>query len=259
MAIADGLSWVFLAAALGAAPASSNDAGLRVDERQLAAVLGWELLWQDPPAGFRVPPGRAANVTLHRKGNSLAYCSRDFGVCARYRTDPNRNWQRVASSASDQDDPAAVLAFAGEKPRKPTGDTKPMFVGPDGTGFTGTFEPGIIWTAVIKLDDPEAVARRYRKIHPAEMDRLKQWIRDAEPRGADRVKSITIACFAPSDPMIYYYVDRAPEPVIMAAFWDREVQDWVSAASSQRFQAPERFDQMRRTIEKVACAVLRFN
>src|SRR5260370_40668377 len=93
-------------------------------------------------------------------------------------------------------------------------------------------------------------------MRPQGIGALEAWIRGQRTRNSE-VKSITIACFAPSDPIVYYFVDRpATGSVVMSAYWDRERKQWFVAASLERSQGPERFEQMRRTIESAPWSAL---
>jgi len=68
---------------------------------------------------------------------------------------------------------------------------------------------------------------------------------------------VGVTTFAPSDPVVYYFVDGpAKASAVMAAYWDRERKEWFVAASLERSQGPETFEKMRRTIHSVACSTL---
>jgi hypothetical protein len=250
--------------------ARAEDKALGRFEQQLAAVLRWEILWSDSPAGFQVPRDGSARFALHWtprefSASSLSYCSRDVGVCARYTVLPQRNWMRDANAKRDssESDIDAVAAFDGLKIREPaarTGSPPTITLGGPG-GLTGTLTPnsGIAWTATISLGGREEIVRQYRQMRPPEIEGLKEWIRSPlMPRDAG-IKSITIACFAPSDPVVYYSVDGpATKPVIMAVFWDRDLEEWRVATYLDRTQNSAVFERMHRTIESIACSTLSF-
>jgi hypothetical protein len=148
----------------------------------------------------------------------------------------------------------ALQAFDGMNVRRPT--AKLAMGGPG--GLTGSLTPGagIVWTTTINLARREEIIRQYRQMRPAEIEGLKEWIRSPTTQGTE-VQSVTIACFAPSDPMVYYYVDgSASGPVVMAVFWDKEQQRWVVASSLERSQGSEKFEEMHRIIESVACSTV---
>ena len=252
-----------LAGGLGVPQARSDEAGDRHrSEQQLAAVVRWEVLWDDLPAGFRTPSDGRADLALGLDSNSLSYCSHKIGVCARYRTDANRNWERDASAKCDggQSDEQALLFFVGGSLRQgnpETGSRARPTLGPGGLGGLPSRGSPVIWTATIRLGSRDETVQRYRLMHPQAIEGLKQWIRASAARDAG-IGSVTIACFAPSDPMVYYYVDRALKgPVEMAVYWDRERQQWAVASSLERTQGPRRFDETRRLIESIPCATLK--
>jgi hypothetical protein len=250
------VSLTILAIGLRGQVARADDNSLRPFEQQLTAVLEWEILWKDSPNGFQIPPKGSARFALHWTSSSLSYCSRDVNVCVRYRIEPHRNWQGTARSKRDgsQSDEDALQAFDGMIVRKPDGK---VAIGLPG-GVTGSPTPssGILWTTTIHLLRREEIIRKYRQMHPAEIEGLKAQILDPMTHGT-AVKSITIACFASSDPMVYYYVDRFVKgSVIMAVFWDSELQKWVVASSLERSQGREKFEEMYRTIESVACSTI---
>ena len=250
-----------LTAVLQGQTARADDSRLQAIERTLAAVLQWEVLWNDSPKGFRLPNDGSITLAIQAASDSVSYCSHQAGVCVTYRTGDYRNWEGASSARCDDNrsDQDALLAFIGKEPVKPGGGRKtPLVLGRG--GFSGSPESGsgITWTTTISLGSREEIVRQYRQMHPQEIEGLQSWIRTATTRDSG-VKSITIACFAPSDPMVYYYVDRpAKGSVVMAVFWDRERQAWVVASSLERSQGPQRFDEMHRTIESVACSTLNF-
>jgi hypothetical protein len=217
-------------------------------QQELAAVLKWEILWDDSPAGFQLPRDGKAQVSLLGDSNSLSYCSTRLGVCARYRTDLNRNWMGVAKAKikHGQADYKTVVQFA----------SKNLGISQRGDSVAGSLpQPStFVWEAVINLGSREDIIQQYRQMRPQGIGALEDWIRVTR---SSEVKSITIACFAPSDPVVYYFVDRpAKESAVMAAYWDREHKQWFVAASLVRSQGPETFERMRRTIESVACSTL---
>lgn len=228
-------------------------------DRQLTAVMRWEILWNDSPNGFRVPPDGSASVAVYLASNSLSYCSHDLKVCARYRIEANRNWQRDAASKCEgnQSDEDAVRAFTGDSVQSKRDSQRKPALGGIG-GLTGSPAPGsgIRWTTTVKLGSRDEIVQQYKQVHPAEIESLTRWIRSSMNPSTGHA-SITMACFAPTDPMVYYYVDRAAkESVVMAAFWDREREEWLVASSLVRSQNPSAFEEMHRTIESVACATI---
>jgi hypothetical protein len=232
-------------------------------EQQLLAVLQWEVLWRDSPEGFRVPENGTARLAMALGSGWVSYCSRDIGVCARYKTDSNRGWERVVGEryAIGASDEAALLSFVSRGSKHEISDVVPksgQTLGPGGlTGHLGP-EGAPIWTTTLRLGNRAEIIQQYRQIHPQALEGLKNWILGATPQKA-AMKSITIACFAPTDPMVYYYIDRPPrEPLIMAVIWDKDRQFWAVASSRSPSQGVSGFREMRETIESVACLSLRF-
>lgn len=250
-----------LTAVLHGQTAGADDPSIRATERTLVAVLQWEILWNDSPKGFRLPNDGSITLAMHAAPGSVSYCSHQAGVCVTYRTSDYRNWEGSSSARCDDNrsDQDALLAFIGKEPVTPGGGQKtPLVLGRGGLSGSPESSSGIIWTTTISLGSREDTVRQYRQMHPQEIEGLQSWIRTATTRDSG-VKSITIACFALSDPMVYYYVDRPTKgSVVMAVFWDRERREWVVASSLERSQGPQRLDEMRRIIESVACSTLNF-
>ncbi|MEO8597159.1 MAG: hypothetical protein ABI759_27820 [Candidatus Solibacter sp.] len=235
----------------------ADDANVRRLEQQLAATMRWEILWNDTPRGFQVPQGGSASLAAVVTSNSLAYCSHELGVCARYRNDPHRNWEREASAKCDggQTDEDALIAFAGGTVRASAGSQSKVVLGGPG-GLKGSPAPGsgIRWTAAVRLGSRDEIVQQYREMKPPEIEAIQKWARATSPPSAG-YKSITIACFAPTDPMVYLYGDRGTKgSIVLAIYWDREREEWVFASSLERSQGTQRFDEMYRTIESVACS-----
>ena len=246
---------------------------VQANEQTLAAVLRWEILWNDSPKGFRVPADGTITLAIYAVPDSVSYCSHQAGVCVKYRADGYRNWQESASSKCDdtRSDEDALLTFlAREDSQKVVGSWQSQLI--LGQGLSGIPRPesgagvaepparsvGLRWTAKISLGSRAEIVRRYRQMHPAEIEGLKKWIGASDPQNTG-VKSIAIACFAPTDPMVYYYIDRpAKGPVFMAVFWDRDRESWTVAASLEQSQGPEKLEEMHRIVQSVACSTITF-
>jgi hypothetical protein len=225
-------------------------------DRQLTSVLRWEILWNDSPNGFHIPRHESAKVAIDLKSNLLSYCSHDLKVCARYRIEPNRNWQRdaVGKCEGKQSDEDAVRTFTGDSVQPKRDSQRKLAIGGIG-GLTGSpaVGSGIRWTTTVRLGSRDEIVQQYKRLHPAEIESLTRWIRSSMNPSRGHI-SITIACFAPTDPMVYYYVDRAAkDSVVMGVVWDREREEWVVASSLLRSRNPSAFEEMHRIIESVAC------
>jgi hypothetical protein len=245
---------------------------VQANEKTLAAVLRWEILWNDSPKGFRVPSDGTIKLAIYAAPDSVSYCSHQAGVCVKYRVDGYRNWEESASSKCEdgRSDEATLLEFIGEDSGRPVGNWQSQLV--LGQGLTGIPRPepgdspmglraapvGIRWTTRIDLGNRAEIVRQYQQMRPAEIEGLKAWVGTSNPQDAG-VKSITIACFAPTDPMVYYYIDRpAKGPVFMAVFWDRDRGAWTVAASLEQSQGPEELEEMHRIVQSVACSTITF-
>jgi hypothetical protein len=89
-------------------------------EQQLAAVLRWEVLWNNTPTGWTGLTNRPAKLAIQAATNSLSYCSHDLGVCGSYRISSSRNWQRelIGKCEGDQSDLDVLQAFVRDNTRK---------------------------------------------------------------------------------------------------------------------------------------------
>ncbi len=258
-----------IAAALRGQTAGADDPITRFTrptERTLTAVLQWEILWTDSPKGFRLPADGSIALAIHAASGTVSYCSHHAGVCATYGTDGDRNWEGSGQAACDDNrtDLDALLSFVGKEPT--TRDDPPPEKAHDFTGIPAAGS-GVTWTTKITLGSRADIVMKYRLMRPPKLADLEKRLR-SETTGDSEVKSITIACFADTDPIVYYYVDRPTQgpverptaaPTIIGVFWRLdEPQQWVGAGYSQRWQNPGRFDEIHRIIESITCSTLSF-
>jgi hypothetical protein len=91
----------------------SNDDNRETVEQTLAAVLDWEILWNDSPAGFRRPNDGQMTLAISASTDFVSYCSHEAGVCTEYRRSKYRNWEGARSVRCDGigNDQDALLAF----------------------------------------------------------------------------------------------------------------------------------------------------
>src|SRR4051812_33743458 len=84
-------------------------------ERELVAVLEWEMLWGETPGGFQLPLKPSVHLAIYLTSDSISYCSHELHVCVKYRTYAFRNWQEVSSGRCEDNgrDEDSVLVFAG--------------------------------------------------------------------------------------------------------------------------------------------------
>ena len=53
--------------------AHADDASVGRFERQLAAIMRWEILWNDAPKGFQSPTNGSASLAALMMSNSISY------------------------------------------------------------------------------------------------------------------------------------------------------------------------------------------
>jgi hypothetical protein len=247
---------------------------VQTNEQTLAAVLRWEILWNDSPRGFRVPNDGVMTLAVYAAPDSVSYCSHQAGVCVKYRVDGYRNWEASLNSKCDdsRSDEATLMEFVGkDSEKKPVANWQSQLMlgqglsgiprpeqSDDGPSGLRTPSAGYKWTAKINLGSRAEIVRRYQQLHPAEIEGLKKWISASNLPEAG-VRSITIACFAPTDPMVYYYIDRPVKgPVFMAVFWDSDRHAWTVAASLEEPQGTEKLEEMYRIVESIVCSTVTF-
>ena len=250
---------ILIAVALSGQNTRANSPDIRLIEQTLAAVLRWEILWDDSPKGFRFPNDGTIALAVNRDADFIAYCSHQAGVCVKYRTDPSRNWEGVSSASCEDkgNDEDALLAFLGKPKRASSYRDGQVSVGQGGLSGLSLTGSGITWTAHLKLGSRAEILSQYKRMHPVDAAGLAEWLRAAPSLGS---RSITIACYAPTDPMVYYYVNHSGGAgEVMAAFWNRERQEWLVASSLDKIQGSERFDEMRRIIDSISCSTINFN
>src|SRR5580658_10478959 len=186
---------------------AGGDGGVRRAERDLRDRLEWEVLWKDSPDGFRFPDHGNARVAIYVTSESLSYCSRDLGICASYSVEDFRLHDLVRSEPcnSGKDDDAALSSFIGAKAGAPgaQGPSRPTSIGPR----TGSLAPGgIRWTSTFSLSERAEIVLRYKALHPVMLRSLQDWLLARFSRNGG-YRSVTIACFAPKDPLVYVYGD----------------------------------------------------
>lgn len=230
------------------------DASLRRRERELAARLRYDILWNEAPPGFRLPEGETAQLAAYQTGDTFWYCSRDLGVCVKYSLEDRRLGQRIGQRTCDgeQDDMSSVLKFAGQSPKRP--------LPPEISTHRLPQPVGTLWTLTVELSSREETVRQYKQLRPPELKGLRDWLR-TDLRGTG-YRSITIACFAPMDPTVFIYGDRPPErggPIVFQVFWNMEREEWVEAGMLEQVQGPKKFEELKATVQAIACNTIRFN
>jgi hypothetical protein len=252
---------IVLTASVQAEQTGAN-AGMRRLERQLTAILQWEILWGATPEGFQVPtrPVQLALVWDAAK-DSISYCGREPGVCGHYFLNPSYNWDRLreAKCCEEQSDLNAVMAFSNQRPIGPESVVVPRTLTLDGPrGISGRFGSTLTWIMTADLGSHRDIVQSYRKVRPPELMSLKESLRmDLRTAG---YRTVTIPCFKSTDPMVYLYGDRpAKGPIVIASVWDKESEEWRD--SRLVIEGPEnqaQIDQFKKTIDSVKCATVSF-
>jgi hypothetical protein len=225
-------------------------------EQTLEAVMQWEILWTDSPKGFRAHDSGPVSMAIYAKAGSVSYCSHEAGVCVSYKVSGYRNWEGTRSSIleDDRSDKESLISFVGgDAGEAPISGNAAHTLGPGGLSGVPAASSGILWATKIMLRSRAEVVREYRQMHPRELEALRKWLIGPRPDRGD-ASGITIACFAATDPMVYYYVEQPADPLIMSVFWNRESEEWSVAGSLQRSQNPARFSRLHSIIDSIACS-----
>lgn len=210
----------------------------------LGDILRWEILWEDTPSGFFLPPTGSATVSILKQQNEVAYCSKELGVCALYLADQYRNWQRLrAEKIRQPGNTEALWDFMG-MPR-------PGKVAEYG-GLPGKASGPLQFTSSLSLSDRSEIIKEYQGLRSADWSALEDWLRrDLQDSG---YSSIYFACFKPSDPVVFVYGERGTkEPIVFSLFWSNISGDWMEAGSLLRSQGIQRFERLKTTIQSIAC------
>ena len=135
----------------------------------------------------------------------------------------------------------AAPAPAGRSPRVLRGLANPNF---------------LLWTMEVPLPTQKEVLEEYKKLRPSQLADLRAWL-DSEFRDSD-YKSVTIACFAPTDEDVFVYGERKTlGPIVMSLFNDIE-RGWTVAAFSDRPEQAKHIAAMRDRIQKIECERIAF-
>ena len=241
-------------------PVQADDLTNRFD-RELSAILRWEILWGQLPNGSLVTPTASTRCVIQLTNDRLSYCSHDLGVCETYRIGEPRNWEAIAGALckdklSDED---ALRAYVGLTPRGLVGSASQPAFGSGRGGFTGTLAEGsgMIWATTLHLGSRPEIIQQYRRIRPPELGPLQKWIR-ARAAGEHGLR-VTVPCFASSDPSVFLSVampGRGRE--IETVFWNRQVGGWESADGFGPPLDPAASNRIRAIIELIPCSTVVF-
>ena len=163
-------------------------------------------------------------ITLKEK--SLYFCSYDFGTCREYRITDNNIGELIANQRLDGRgmDESALGSFV-----RTGGEKNDRTAAPEWT-----------WHATLKVGTRIDIINHYKGLHPERLEDLRRWLAQDLKDGRN-YRSITIACFTPSDPTVFVYGDRASlGPIVFEVRRDEE-RRW-SVATVHMLQNSPRSD-----------------
>jgi hypothetical protein len=231
-------------------------------QRELFAVLRWEILWNQSPAGFHRPLSGTAKFAIALARDTLSYCSHDLGVCAMYRIGDYRNFEGINSALCSDDgkDEDTLRTFIGTVPKLSSENqhSRPSpIVAEHGLGRPSTKDSVAIWTTTASLGTRREIIQQYKRMHPPELVSLQKWLR-AE-NGVGEGLTVTVPCFAATDPLIFISIDeRSGEHAVETVFWNREAKIWESADGFGPPVDPAIVAQFREVTKTIACSTMRF-
>jgi hypothetical protein len=247
------------------APSCTADDREERINRELAAVLKWEVLWGGLPDGFHLPAGGAARLAVRLADGTVSYCSHDLGICESYGVSDTRNWPELASGQctggmSDRD---SLRAFSPRPQMVTVGPQGPP--ASSGSAIAGLPTPrsgqpaaglDLIWSATVSLGSRSDIVQQYRRLRPVELAGLRSWItKQSGVHGSE----VTIACFAPTDPEVYLSITTPPlGHEIEILFWNKLAQTWQSATGNGPPVDPESVEDMFKIVESIPCARITF-
>jgi hypothetical protein len=108
----------------------------------------------------------------------------------------------------------------------------------------------------VTLPTQTELIEEYKKLRTPELADLRAWL-DSRYRDSD-YKSVTIACFAPTDENVFVYGQRKTlGPIVVSLFNDIEL-GWTVAAFSDRPEEAKYIASMRDRIQKIECGQITF-
>jgi len=256
--------------------------GFRRIKHELVNRLCWEILWDsDGRAPIRIPSLGSALLAVYESPKFLFYCSHDLGRCTQYSIQENQLGQGLkdilcgnGSSAcrAGQENTDSLRAFVQQtEPALPFPARWIPVIDPpwnvhilgidDNSVPTGT--AAAFWTMSVDVGNKREIIEFFRKLRPPELENLENWFR-SETLPSAGYRSITIPCFAISDPEIYVYGDRVSGvPIIIDVHWEPESERWREAGMSDGPLPPtpemlRLIEETRRRIESVKCAKVNF-
>jgi hypothetical protein len=248
------LGMILLVATFAAQTANPNRL-IKQNEQEIAGKVRWRILWDRWPTGFRVS-GREARIAVALTSESIYFCSRNLHGCMQYEIRFGHVGRPLRAKALDgqTSDMDAVIQWMrenGEAVLPPPGPGAPRVL-----RGVGTSSP-LFWTMDVKLPTQTELIEEYKQLRTTpELADLRAWL-VAEHRNTD-YKSITIACFAPTDDSVFVYGERKTlGPIMLSLFNDIEL-GWTVAAFSDRPEEAKYIASMRDRIQKMECGRITF-
>jgi hypothetical protein len=239
------------------------DPGTKRLETELVQRLKWESLWADSGVNLRSTPNGSATLSIYVTGSSLSFCSHDLGICESYQKTGLQLGQSVKAVKCDEASPCggangaddkALRAFVQQSPIPSRSNTaKRIFNTETPHGLAGA----MTWSTTVHLGFPTQIVGAYRTSRPAQMDALRSWL--LESHKGSGYASITVACFLPSDPLVFLYGNRPGKgPIIFEAYWNTETEQWKEAGFLDRPEDRKQIEQLKAKIELLSCAKVNF-
>jgi hypothetical protein len=246
---------MILLVATFAAQTANTDRLLKQHEQEITGKLRWHVMWDLWPAGFRVS-GREARLAVAVTPQSMYFCSRNLHGCMQYEIRFGHVGRDLRAKVLEgqQSEMDAVLQWMRENgeavlPTPAPGSPRVLRGVPNSSP---TF-----WTMDVKLPTQTELIEEYKQLRATpELADLRAWL-VTEHRNTD-YKSITIACFAPTDDFVFVYGERKTlGPIMLSLFHDIEL-GWTVAAFSDRPEEAKYIASMRDRIQKIECGRITF-
>ena len=225
---------------------------VRVANQQLTYVLEWEILWKISPIGFKFPKDSAL-VNIFLGPDFLSYCSSDLGSCVKYSISGFRNWQAVRTEVccGNTDSKTALRSFV-------EADGSPLGQIASRRQRSGILDQasGIEWEELIRLHNRAQMIDTYKRLKPKNLESIGQSLK-SELRD-DGYKTLMIACYRETDPLVYIYGERTNGPIVFAVFWDSREQSWIDGGVIATAEHADVLEDFKATIKLVSCTTITF-
>ncbi len=225
-------------------------------EAALVARLRQEILWQDAEVDRESTNPNQTTAAIWTNSKVLAYCSLELRRCAEYELLGFRLGQRIrVNSQLGKDNLVSLRSFVPLRSKQ----TKPEDPGPVfGGGRRGEFDPdsGITWFASRSLGTRSEIIAYYAKLKPSRLQEVLTHLREESDHSA--YTSMTVACFAAEDELVYVHGVRPKlGEIVFSLIWDEEA-GWRTAGMVEMLSDPETTTSLRDIINKMPCGVIQF-